>query len=98
MDFERAWNEKLVAATMGGEKNHKQNIQARINFEQGEATMVMPGYFKDENLAKDTLLNAWRTYCLGKEGIENSINGIIIEEVMSFDFIQCSKNSARKSA
>lgn len=98
MNFTEAWNTKLMAASEAAQNNKKLNIKARINFEGGEASMVIPKYFKDEEFARDTLSRAWDTYCRGKNGLTDSINSIIIEESETFAFANHKKAGAKKSA
>ena len=78
MNFNEAWSKRVVDELYTG-KNI--SVQARINFDHGTASMVMPGYVKNEDEAMSTLKRAWETYLKGKDGEENSINSIIIEAV-----------------
>ena len=78
MNFDEAWSKRVVDELYTG-KNI--SVQARINFDYGTASMVMPGYAKNEDEAMNTLKRAWETYLKSKDGEENSINSIIIEAV-----------------
>lgn len=78
MNFDEAWSKRVIDELYTG-KNI--SVQARINFDNGTASMVMPGYVKNEEESMNTLKRAWETYLKGKDGEENSINSIIIEAV-----------------
>ena len=78
MNFTEAWNKRLVDDTAAGDKSV---TQARINFDSGNATMVIPNYYRNEGQAMETLSRAWKTYCKGKGNAAETINSIIIEEI-----------------
>ncbi len=95
MEFITAWDNRLITARKHIPSDEKVDIRARISFKDGEATMVMPKYFKDEEEAMDTLFRAWNTYCKRHEEKRYAIEGIIIEEAKPFAAIY-HKNSTLK--
>ena len=71
MVFNDAWDRRVVEVNRT--LTDKKNIEAILYFDGGTASMVMPGYFKDEDYAKINLGRAWETYCKDKPWVVNNI-------------------------
>jgi hypothetical protein len=98
MDFITAWENRHITARRHIPTGEKVDIRAKINFKGGEATMVMPKYFKDEEAAMDTLHRAWNTYCKHHADKRNAIESIIVEEVVPFASIHHKSSTLKISA
>ncbi len=98
MDFITAWENRHITARKHIPTDEKVDIRARISFKDGEATMVMPKYFDNEDVAMDALQRAWNTYCRHHKEERCTIDGIMIEEAVPFASIHHKSSTLKISA